>query len=126
MIHTMTPEHADARPRADSSAVSKAPRRGSPKKRCHTCMKHESERVQESSTRPRQSPPTARYKIKSTKTAAFSRKTVHSIKQVKRTEKTGIRIQQKDEISLNSKAWELQPVCNARERSVKNKTRRRT
>ena len=51
-----------------------------PKKRSHTCWKHESEREQESSTRPRQSPPTARYKARPTKTAAFSRKTVHSNK----------------------------------------------
>ena len=34
-------------------------------------------REQESSTRPRQSPPTARYKAGSAKTAASSRKTVH-------------------------------------------------
>ena len=34
-------------------------------------------RGQESSTRPRQSPPTVRYKARSAKTAAFSRKTMH-------------------------------------------------
>ena len=34
-------------------------------------------RGQESSTRPRQRPPTARYKARSAKTAAFSRKTMH-------------------------------------------------
>ena len=48
--------------------------------------------VQESSTEA--SPQTARYKARSTKTAAFSRKTDRH----------------------NSKAWELQPACNAREK----------
>ena len=87
MIHTMTRSKVQNTPTPDleQTAVQspgavmptssrqqrslKGSKERQPKKRCHTCLKHESERGQESSTRLRQSPPTARYKIKSTKTA---------------------------------------------------------
>ena len=88
-----------------------------PKKRFHTCLKHESERGQESSTRPRQSPPTVELQNQVNQDGRIQQKDCAQ-HQVKRKEKTGIRIQQKDEISHNSKAWELQPACNAREREA--------
>ena len=53
-----------------------------PRNRCQTCLKHESEREQESSTRPRQSPPTAMVQRQVNQDgSAFSRKTLHSNKQ---------------------------------------------
>ena len=101
------PEHADARPRADSSAVDRrstiaradvadlepttdeldrkrartAPHSQDrqPRNRCQTCLKHESGK--RARKLHRGNPPTARYKARSARTAAFSRKTVHSNKQ---------------------------------------------
>ena len=86
---------SECRPRADRSAVArffvadlepaslreresvKSSKGRQPMNRCQTCLKHENGKRAKGSTRPRQSPPTARYKARSAKTAAFSRKTMH-------------------------------------------------
>ena len=93
-------------------------------------------RGQESSTRPRKSQPTARYKARSAKTAAFSRKTMHrkekregalkkrARQQAIRKEKTEFRIQHKDcTAQFKSVGRAARVQCK---RSVKNKTRNRS
>ena len=91
-----SPDFVGARPRADSSALArlcvadlepaslreresvKSYKGGQPMNRCQTCLKHENGKSAKDSTEA--DPQTARYKARSTKTAAFSRKTVHSNK----------------------------------------------
>ena len=55
-----------------------------PRKRCQTCLKHENGKRAKDSTEV--DPPTATYQARSSKTAAFSRKTARQ--QAKRKEKT--------------------------------------
>ena len=87
-----SPDFVGARPRADRSAVArlnvadldgekesvKSSKSRQPMNRCQTCLKHENGKRAKDSTEA--DPQTARYKARSTKTAAFSRKTVHSNK----------------------------------------------
>ena len=68
-------------------------------------------REQESSTEA--SPPTARYKARSAKTAALSRKTVHSNKQKGKRRRNSASSRKTDQ--PNSRAWGT-PACNAREK----------
>ena len=124
MAQTMTgPEHTEARPRADRSSVAgcndadfEQTAAQSPGKmlqiscRQQTSLR-EGEREREKLHQTEAKPADSEVQARSAKTAAFSRKAVHSNKQ------RGNLIQQTVRTATqNSKAWELQPACNAREK----------